>query len=661
MALSEIKEALKALGLVQSRCPTIKELRSKLRKLQKQFHPDKNEDKDDTNFKKVMEDGEKVLLFIRDHPEMQEKGEEIQDIHLLKFLRAGEELQVNKESYTIFLGSSWGNLEELVQATEGALKSKRKGEGGANGTRIQGEMDSQGVTITFWQEPKSDRKSKMLIQGKAHESFLLFLLPEILKEASDKMGTNPLAIQLEDRTGGQEEVGGELDIVTALAGLKNGFHQLELTVRDVDTRMAKVEERMAKVEDKLDTRMAKVEERMAKVEEKLDKVVVSLPKSMSIGVTENNLKEMSGSLKDLGKILEEVKTGQTEARMGNNSEVLVEISSGIKELVKAVGGQGPRDRISSASLAVGTNKSKIVEAEEEPRKRALILASSVGKGLELKNISQRLHVKVDLLEVAGIEVEEEGKVGLAETVTNVENVDIVVIQCGSSDVTKAQTGEKANVVRGAGEKLVSMAEELAEKENCEVFISQLPPRYDDGESGKGDLAKLTEVFNNQVKASAMFLAKVHIVPQGRLASSGKQLEARYQSDGLHLTEVGAGLLTKSIIEAIAKVKTELVIEATEKAPSSPSQAVQPGKQESATSHGRGGRGGRRFEERGGRGFEERGGRGRGRGQEETRWQAPPPSGNRWRGGQGSDFERPWDNRSQANWGYGERGPYYGPN
>ena len=316
-----------------------------------------------------------------------------------------------------------------------------------------------------------------------------------------------------------------------------------------------------------------------------------------------------------------------------------------------VGGQGPRDRISSASLAVGTNKSKIVEAEEEPRKRVVILSSSVGKGLELKNISQRLHVKVDLLEVAGIEVEEEGKVGLGETVTNVENVDIVVIQCGSSDVTKAQTGEKVNVVRGAGEKLVSMAEELAEKENCEVFISQLPPRYDDGESGKGDLAKLTEVFNNQVKASAMFMAKVHIVPQGRLASSGKQLEARYQSDGLHLTEVGSGLLTKSIIEAIAKVNPKLVIEA--KVPSTLSQAAQPGKQESATSRGRGGRGGR--------GFEERGGRGRGRGQEETRWQAPSPSGSRRRGGYVNEFERPWDNRSQANWGYGERGPYYGPN
>ena len=634
MALAEIKEALKALGLVQSRCPTIKELKSKLRKLQKQHHPDKSEDKDDTNFKKVMEEGEKVLLFIRDHPEMQEKGEEIQDLHLLKFLRAGEELQVNKESYTIILGTSWGNLEELVEATEGALKSKRKGEGGSNGVRVQGEMDSQGVTVSFWHEPKSDKRSKMLIQGKAHESFLLFLLPEILKEASDKMGTNPLALQLEDKTGGQggKILGeGEPDIVNALTNLQNGFHQLELTVRDVDSRMAKVEERLAMVEDKL------------------EKVVSVLPKVNSRGVMENSMKEMAGNLKEFGKLLGEVKTGQTEARPGNDSEVLVEISSGIKELVKAVGGQGPRDRTTYASIAVGANKSKIVEAEEEPRKRAVILASSVGKGLELKNISQRLRVKVELLEVAGIEVEEEGKVGLEESLTNVANADIVIIQCGSSDVTKAQTGEKANIVRGAGEKLVSLAAELAEKENCEVFISQLPPRYDDGESGKGDLAKLTEVFNNQVKASAMFLEKVHTVPQGRLASSGKQLEARYQSDGLHLTEVGSGLLTKSIIEAISKVKSELVIEA-QKAPDSPSQALQPGKQESAASRGRGGRG---------RGFEERGGRGRGRGAEETWRQAPPSSGNRWRGGQGSDFERPWDNRFQGNWGYGERGPYYG--
>ena len=159
------------------------------------------------------------------------------------------------------------------------------------------------------------------------------------------------------------------------------------------------------------------------------------------------------------------------------------------------------------------------------------------------------------------------------------------------------------------------------------------------------------MFNNQVKASAMFLEKVHTVPQGRLASSGKQLEARYQSDGLHLTEVGSGMLTKSIIEAISKVKSELVIESQEvRVPNSPSQASQPGKQENAASRGRGGRG---------RGFEERGGRGRGRGAEETWRQTPPPSGNRWRGG--SEFERPWDNRFRGNWGYGERGPYYGQN
>ena len=655
MSLAEIKECLKSMGLVQSRCPTIKELKSKLRKLQKQFHPDKNDDKDDSKFKKVMEDAEKVLLFIRDHPELQDKDEDVQDIHLLQFLRVGEELQVNKESYTIFLGTSWGNLEELVESTENALKSKRVGEGTGTcrvaTTALQGEIDNQGVTVTFWFEPKGDKKSKMLIQGKAHEAFLLFVLPEILKEASDKMGSNPLALQMEDLTknnsGGQagKTLGngskvagtGELEVAAALTNLQKGFHQLELTVRDFDTRMVKVEEKMAKVEEK-----------MVKVEEKLENVLSSLPKGIS-----TEMKEMAGNLKEVEKLLEKARQAHPEpARPGNDSEVLLEINSGIKELVKAVGGQSPHDKATYASLAVGANKGRIVEAEEVPRKKAVVIASSVGRGLELKKIAEKLLVKVELLEATGIEAGE-GGTGLEEVIKNVEKPEIVIIQCGSSDVTRAETGENANLVRSAGEKLVSLAAELAEKKNCEVFISQLPPRYDDAESGKGNLAKLTEVFNNQVKASAMFLAQVHIVSQGRLASSGKNLEVRYESDGLHLTEVGAGLLTKSVIEAIGKVRNELVVEEV-KMPNHQvqPQAAQSGKQENsaAVSRGRGGRG---------RGFEERGGRGRGA--EEAWRQAPPSNASRWRGGHGGDYERPWDQRVQGNWGYRDRGPYYGQN
>ena len=89
----------------------MKELKAKLRKLQKAHHPDKNVDKDETVFKKVMEEGEKVLLFIKDHPEMQSSDEDPADIHLLKLLGAGGEVQANKGSYTTILSSAWGSLE----------------------------------------------------------------------------------------------------------------------------------------------------------------------------------------------------------------------------------------------------------------------------------------------------------------------------------------------------------------------------------------------------------------------------------------------------------------------------------------------------------------------------------------------------------------------
>ena len=76
-------------------------------------------------------------------------------------------------------------------------------------------------------------------------------------------------------------------------------------------------------------------------------------------------------------------------------------------------------------------------------------------------------------------------------------------------------------------------------------------------SGQGDLSKLTEFLNTTVRRACMFLPRVHTVPQGRLTSSGKQLESRYQTDGLHLTEAGAALLTKNIIETGSKVIPDL--------------------------------------------------------------------------------------------------------
>ena len=42
MGLGDMEESLKYLGLAESRCPSVKELKAKLKKLQKTHHPDKN-------------------------------------------------------------------------------------------------------------------------------------------------------------------------------------------------------------------------------------------------------------------------------------------------------------------------------------------------------------------------------------------------------------------------------------------------------------------------------------------------------------------------------------------------------------------------------------------------------------------------------------------
>ena len=615
MGLGDIKESLKYLGLAQSRCLYVKELKAKLRKLQKAHHPDKNVDKDETIFKKVMEEAEKVLLFIKDHPEWQSEEEDPADVHLLKLLGAGGEIHANKGSYTIILSSAWGNLEELVAATEMTLKTKRSGEEKAwrvASPSSSTDLDSLGVTVSFWHEPKSDKRSKMLIQGKSYDGFLLFVLPGILKAASDKMGSNPLALGAEERRKPEGE--GGVDIVSALRSLQQGFHQVELAVRDLDTRLVKVEEKVQEVNvavspsESSKAGWAEVVKNVSSLNEKLEVV-----------------KNMSGEVK---KAVSEIDTSE------KNITVLSEINSGIKELVKA----------SKASLSMsGTAKSGIVEVEEEENAKTAFVATSLVKKADEQQLSESLRLTSVRTTVDGVEEIEEGGSKLEDALSKIgEEVEVIIIQCGDLDVTRAKTGANANLVREAGEKLVALAASKAENQKCDIFLSQLTPRYDDAEAGKGDLAKLTEVFNNQVRASAMFLTKVHTIPQSRLASTGKQIEARFEKDGRSLSEAGASIWSKNVVEAISKVRKDLLKESEEpKTPVKTSTSEKQGGNPAGPSFKGGGGRGRGYEERGrGRGFEEPARRG-----------AALP--NRWRGGPsnwGDHQGGPWDQNHHGNWG-----------
>jgi hypothetical protein len=106
------------------------------------------------------------------------------------------------------------------------------------------------------------------------------------------------------------------------------------------------------------------------------------------------------------------------------------------------------------------------------------------------------------------------------------------LQVGPEVVRKAKGPEGAREVKEASEVMAKLAGETAEEFKCDVYISQAPPRYDDPE-GKNDLAKLTEYMCGVTRTAAMFLPRVHTVPQNKLASPSQQ-EVRYQENRIAL-------------------------------------------------------------------------------------------------------------------------------
>ena len=648
--VAPIKEALKALGLVQSRYPKVKELKKQVRKLQKTCHPDRTGNPDETVFKELMNNAEIVMKFIQEHPDLMrsEDEEDEGDRYLLQFLRNGEEVKHNNGSCTIFLGEAWGTLGELVTATEQALGVQKSGDQAsfivATESLLVEEIDHKNVTVTFWYKPKTDGRSKMLIQGKGYEAFRLWALPEILIEASRKVGTNPLALpppttpQLQTQ---QHPFDGDLEEgnvpPTTLLALARGFHSMELQLVTLCSKVASLEGKVLN----LGTSLPEViKEELSKVSGEVRKVeqAVSTAKVCNHGLEgqktlEDVIKMSKETAETQKETLEAVKRNSEREMENQDLPVLNQINSNIQSLVQAVVGGS-----SSFQAPKGKITTPVEEPEQEIQKRCLVFTSSVGKEININHIEEKLTLKAENVETRSVvrdENDDQPESNLEEKMEGkVKNeTDVVIIQCGSTEVTKARTPAGVGRVIAAAEALVRLAEQTSRTFDCDVFLSQAPPRYDDPDTGRGDLAKLTEVLNSTTKSGCMFLPKVHIVPQGRLANSGKQLETRYQSDGLHLTEAGAALLTKNIIDTIVKTRPDLVGKEQEDI----SHRNQGDKvQEPSLAQPRGGGSGRGLE-RSGRGF--RGGRAPPRGEQEGwreeyrgDYRQPPPGWRRDRGG-----------------------------
>ena len=546
-ALSPVRESLKRLGLpFEKRCPTIDEVKKALRKKQKLYHPDKTGSSDDADFKQSMKDASDVIDFIASHPELNTQEEEQQeDRFLMNVLRRGEELKCNKGSYTLYLGTQWGGLEELVQATEAKLKATRSGNEShfliaTNSLIIEG-MDLKNVTVHLYPAP-ADSRQKMLIQGKAFQTFLFWVLPEIILDAARRRGMNTTELMKlpppedEASKNGKEQDQHQPTEPSTTSGsnveqdpikcLITGFQQLERTVVELVGKIGGIEGEL-----------------------------VALRTSLAQKQQDEDFSKLSSSLSSIDTSLKALKNQHTELAKEKTLEDVKKLGKTLNNMVAAAVKQG-------SPLQAGEQAET---AREEKRDQALLFTSSIGNEIDTNLLSEKLNVEVTKIEVNHVEKDtsnDEPENSLVKKMREhvTSEVKLVIIQCGSEDVTAAQNATNVNKVTMAAETMVKEAADFAQAANCDVFLSQAPPRYDDLAAGKGDLSKLTEALNSTCRTQSLFLDHVHTVPQGRLACSGKQLESRYQGDGLHLLEPGASLLTKNLLEGISKARPDLVVQ-----------------------------------------------------------------------------------------------------
>ena len=148
----------------------------------------------------------------------------------------------------------------------------------------------------------------------------------------------------------------------------------------------------------------------------------------------------------------------------------------MKTLVNAV--------VSGDSTLTGGRTNNTKKQEEVQAVKAVqkcqIFTSSLGKDMDQKSMSERLNIETEKIMAYSIEKDETGSdpesnlSSLLKTKVNPET-EVIVIQCGSVDITRAKTADGAGLVKKAAEAMVASAEEASKKNSCDVFISQAPP------------------------------------------------------------------------------------------------------------------------------------------------------------------------------------------
>ena len=268
--LEEIAIYLSKLDLKTDKIPTYAEYKKKYRE-KLHLHPDKAGSECEEVFKEITEAAKKVHDWITENPDLQKTNtDEYQRV--AKCFSRENKVEYNKNNVVIHLD------EEHCIAWMEAL-TKRFGASVPLEDQVGVQFKTLHLKITrsseifgsfsasVWQNPKKGTP-KIMLQGKAYMTFVIFVLPDILKEIegrNEKLAIETDANEEEQVTEITDDANGVTRANTNLDTLMIGFQKMESEVIKLrDNLVGIVDESLHQIKDNVKTE--KLEKKLERIE-----------------------------------------------------------------------------------------------------------------------------------------------------------------------------------------------------------------------------------------------------------------------------------------------------------------------------------------------------------------------------------------------------------
>ena len=476
------------------------------------------------------------------------------------------------------------------------------------------------LTIRMWLTTQSGIK-KMVIEGKAYMAFisqaLIFVLKDAAKHKANVLGLTNDAHQTSSalspanrNTSWADQTTEETAQCTCEIGkVTSSFHKIEQEIVSLRNElisrtdginlkldgltssenhpaipppgtteiMAQIES-MQKQLSELNTKATNVTNDIETNSDKLVDIKTSLDVVNHVVAKENTLITVSQGVGLNQAKLDKLQTSQTVLQTTLTS-IDKSLSSGevsvLKELQKMNTNmsqylqEGPSvTQTSKPSPSPAQQMGNESAPEIETKPKAIIFTSSVGKLTDIAYMSRHIDCQFTVEPCYYIERNETStdpdcnlRQKLETCVTN--ETKAVIIQVGSNEISDLDTANSPMttlhaVVSTTMNTLLELAQTAAGLKKCQVYVSSLPPRYDEKEGQLGLKSKLSSFANAILTTNTMLSDNVHLIEHTNLQCSGKARNEMYAKDGIHLTKRGTHIMNTSWIVKVAEIQPELV-------------------------------------------------------------------------------------------------------